>query len=70
MSEMSEDEFVEQYEAVGPVRLIARRFYRERHPKGMHHNGPMCVDVEVRTLEYLLERWRKPAAIRAAGGES
>lgn len=69
MGDKAENDFVEQYEAFGPIRLIARRLYRERYPKGMRHNGPMRVDVDVSTLQYLLERWKLPSSAPAAGGE-
>jgi len=56
--EIEADKFVEQFECVGPIRLVARRLYRDLHPHGMHTNGPVQLLLDASTVRYLLERWK------------
>jgi hypothetical protein len=59
VSKPTEAEFLAQYEPQPYVQRLALQLYRERYPSGVHHQGPMRVDVDARLLEYLLTRWRR-----------
>jgi hypothetical protein len=69
VSKPTELEFRARFDPHYAVQRVSREVYRERYPPGMHTNGPSTVTLPTEIVQYLLTRWEKPAAIRAAGGE-
>lgn len=61
MDELTEKEFIDQYEGY-VARTCARDLYREMYPTGMHTNGPCRVRVDASHLMVLLNNFKKKNA--------